>query len=150
MHEEKTLSAGSLSIAKQCIVGLSAFTAGYKPSFVMEIPSSGRDGLEELPPFPRLADISHLCPSIVPQRNDNGGRVLSRLLTICKGGRVVGFHFHLATLCEAKVGTNELCWSVCSCSGAHKLTLFIDPVPNSAPICGNGSLSLLNKCCYRG
>lgn len=63
---------------------------------------------------------------------------------------VVGFHFHLATLYEAKVGTNEHCLSVCSCSGAHKLTLFIDPALNSAPLCGNYSLCLLNKCCYRG
>lgn len=60
---------------------------------------------------------------------------------------VVGFHFHLATFYEAKVGTNEHCWSVCSSSGAHKVTLFIDPALNSAPICGNCSLSLLNKCC---
>lgn len=60
---------------------------------------------------------------------------------------VVGFHFHLATFYKAKVGTNEHCWSVCSSSGAHKVTLFIDPALNSAPICGNCSLSLLNKCC---
>lgn len=63
---------------------------------------------------------------------------------------VVGFHFHLATLYEAKVGTNEHCWSVCSCSGAHKLTLFIDSALHSVPICWNGFLSLLNKYCYRG
>lgn len=48
---------------------------------------------------------------------------------------VVGSHFHWATLYEAAVGTKELCWPVFSCSGAHKLTLFIDPPLNSAPIC---------------
>lgn len=63
-HEKKTATAGSLSIAKQRIVCLSAFTAGYKSSFVMEILSSGRDSLEELPPLLSMADISHLCLSL--------------------------------------------------------------------------------------
>lgn len=83
-----------------------------------------------------LADILHLCLILThcpPPRNDNGLCVLSRVLGICEGG-VVGFHFPSATLYEAKEGTNEHCFSVCSCSGAHKLTLFIDPALHCAPI----------------
>lgn len=126
----------SLSIAKQCIVGLSAFTAGYKPSLVMEILSNGGDGLENLPPSLStgwyFSPLSHSY-QLFPPRNDNGLCVLSRVLGICEGG-VVGFHFPLATLYEARDRTNEHCFSVCSCSGAHKLTLFIDPALHCAPI----------------
>lgn len=44
----------SLSIAKQCIVGLSAFTAGHKPSFVMEILNSAETVWRHFHLYPSL------------------------------------------------------------------------------------------------
>ena len=87
--------------------------SGNRPAVVVEM-SSGRAALEELPPSLSTAQLSHLRPrrGHCLQRDDNGG---------CVGdgwGRVGGFHFHSLHLHEARVGTNERCWSLCSCSAA--------------------------------
>lgn len=103
--------------------------------------------LEELAPLLSMSDISHLCLSRThcPPRGLIMVAVSSLGCWASVRDGMVGFHFHLATLHDAKVGTNEHCWSVCSCSGAHKLTLFIDSALHSVPICCDCSLSLLNK-----
>lgn len=85
---------------------------------VVLIHSSVGDGLVELIPFwspfwsladahlpTRLLIIASHCPP--EQRKDNGCYVLPRVLDVCEWG--VGFHFHLATSCVARLETNKHC-----------------------------------------